>query len=375
MNVICADSVSYGVEAFSDFGRVEMVPEARIDAAVVREADVVVTRSKTRLNPELLQGSRVRFAGTCTAGTDHVDLEGLEDLGIAFSAAPGCNANAVSEYVLAALLEIQLEQGFRLKDLTLGIVGHGQVGTRVDAKWTALGGRVLRNDPPKEASGSPGPYVDLETLLETSDVVTLHVPLIEDGPWPTRNLLSVEGVARMKPGAVLLNACRGEAMEGSAVLNAREKGLLSGLVLDVWDPEPSIPPELLQVADFGTPHIAGHSLEGKVNGTRLVRDALSRRMENPVPDWDPGTLMPPAPNPVCPLPPEGTLEERLRIAVRACYDIRRDDQLLRNGDGALGERFTFQRRNYPLRREFDATRLTGVRPEEASLFRMLGFAV
>ncbi len=375
MNVICADSVSYGQEAFAAFGNVTLVPENRIHADRVRGADAVVTRSKTRLDPTLLEGSGVQFAGTCTAGTDHVDIAGLEDLGITFSAAPGCNANAVSEYVLAALLEIQLEQGFRLQDLTLGIVGHGQVGTRVDAKWTALGGRVLRNDPPKAAAGAPGPFVDLETLLRESDVVTLHVPLIEAGPWPTRDLLSEEAVRKLKPGAILINACRGEAMNGSAVLDARQSGALSALILDVWDPEPSIPLDLLAVSDFATPHIAGHSLEGKVNGTSQVREALRQAMQADVPDWDAKAQMPAALNPECVLPETGSLEERLRTAVRACYDLRKDDEMLRQGSGDIGERFTFLRRNYPHRREFDATRLIGVPVEEETLFRALGFGV
>lgn len=370
MKLICANSVSLGREAFSSLGELNLLAEGEIDAAAVRDADAVITRSKTRLNRGLFAGSTVSFAGTCTAGTDHADRQALSDLGIRFASAPGCNANAVSEYVLAALLELP---GFCFEGKTVGIIGHGQVGTRVEKKLKALGCRVLLNDPPKEAAGACGPYTPLRELLRESDVVTLHVPLVEEGPHPTRMLLGEKETALLRKGAVLINACRGEVMSGPAVKRARDAGQLSGLVLDVWDPEPEIPRELLSAADLATPHIAGHSVEGKVNGTRQIREQLVEVFGLACESWDPRPLMPAPAQAEVDLSGGKSLEERLRLAVRACYDIRFDDRLLREEDGDLAERFVRQRRNYRDRREFSATRVTGVPSEEVALFKALGF--
>lgn len=371
MKVVVADSVTLGKEAFEDLGEVEVIPETAITAESVRDADAVVTRSKTRLNPALFEGSTVRFAGTCTAGIDHADPAGLAKLGIHFAFAPGCNANAVSEVVLAALLE----SGQEIRGKTVGIVGHGQVGTRVDRKLTALGCRVLRNDPPKQQRGKSGPFVDLNTLCRESDVLTLHVPLVEEGPHPTRRLIGEAEIATLKPGAMLINACRGEVLDGEAACVARARGDLSWLVLDVWDPEPDIPVLQLAVTDLASPHVAGHSVEGKVNGTRQIREALIEHFRLKAAPWDPEPLMPRPEQPQVVLSAAGTLEERLRTCVRACIDVHRDDHDLREGETPMKERFTTLRRNYRDRREFPATRVLGLREEERELYRTLGFRV
>jgi erythronate-4-phosphate dehydrogenase len=257
----------------------------------------------------------------------------------------------------------------------VGIIGHGEVGTRVDRKLTAVGCRVLRSDPPREKSGAKGPYVPLETVVQESDIVTLHVPLVEDGPTPTRNLLGAEQIARLKPGALLLNACRGEALDAEAACAARAAGAISWLVLDVWDPEPGIPPLQLAAADVGTPHIAGHSVEGKVNGTRQIREAVIAHFGLDADVWDPEPLMPGAEQPAVVLSGDGSLEERLRTTVRACYDIHLDDRDLREGTDPMNERFTRLRRSYRHRREFSATKVLGLKEDEKDLYRELGFQV
>ncbi|MGA0334375.1 MAG: 4-phosphoerythronate dehydrogenase [Kiritimatiellia bacterium] len=347
--------------------------EKQINAAVAAGASALIARSKTRLNRELLEGSGVQFAGTCTAGTDHADEAALRELGIHFASAPGCNANAVSEYVLAALLQAP---GFEFSGKTVGIIGCGQVGSRVETKLQALGCRILKNDPPKAAAtGDADSYVDLETLLRESDVLTLHVPLVEEGPFPTRNLLGREEIGKIKPGAVLINACRGEVMDGEAVREARQRGALSWLVLDVWDPEPEIPPALLRAADLATPHIAGHSVEGKVNGTRQIREQFVEFFGLDAAPWDPLPLLPAPGCKVLDLGESGDFLSRLRRAVEACYEIRVDDDALRSGEGPLAERFVDQRQHYRDRREFSATRILGLRAEELPVYRTLGFRV
>jgi erythronate-4-phosphate dehydrogenase len=369
MNLLCATSVSLGKEAFSPLGRLTLLPEGDITPEAVREMDAVITRSKTRLNPRLAEGSRLRFAGTCTAGIDHADPEGLAALGVHFASAPGCNANAVSEYVVAALLESRPVTDFRFAGKTIGIIGCGEVGSRVEKKARALGMTVLRNDPPKAARGEPGPWTDLPDLLAEADVITLHVPLVEDGPWPTRALIGERELARTRPGMILINACRGEVTDNTALFQARTAGHLAWLVLDVWDPEPGLPPDLLAAADLASAHIAGHSVEGKVNGTRQIHDALCKHVNIPHP-WDPTPLLPPPEHPVVELT-TGDFEDRLAQAVTACYDIRTDDRLLRQNPAE----FNTLRRSYRDRREFSATALQGCTAEEIPVFRALGFAV
>ncbi|MCC5849314.1 MAG: 4-phosphoerythronate dehydrogenase [Verrucomicrobia bacterium] len=374
MNLICASSVTFAGSAFGPLGSLTLLPEGEITTERVRDADAVITRSKTKLNRALFEGSRVKLAGTCTAGTDHADAEGLAALGIHFASAPGCNANAVSEYVVAALLEAYADHGFTFADKTLGVVGHGEVGSRVARKAEALGMKVLRNDPPKAESGVPGPWTDLDELVARADVLTLHVPLVETGPWPTRNLLSAPRLANMKPGAVLINACRGEVLDGPAAAEARSAGRLSWLVLDVWDPEPDFPLEMMAAADLATPHIAGHSVEGKVNGTRQIFEALCAHFDLRR-QWDPLPLMPPPLTERVRLPGEGDFETRLRHAVRACYELREDDRALRASSENPGARFTKLRRNYRDRREFSATTVTGLRGEEREIYAALGFQI
>lgn len=372
MKIICANSVTLGESAFAGFGELVLPSEGDINADRVRDADAVVTRSKTPLNADLLAGSTVRFAGTCTAGIDHACLPELAELGIQFASAPGCNANAVSEYVVAALLEAP---GFTFAEKTIGIIGHGEVGSRVDRKLAALGCRILRYDPPKAQAGAAGPYVDLARLLREADVVTLHVPLVEDGPFPTRGLLGTKEIGELKKGVILINACRGEAVDSEALRAARQSGQVSWLVLDVWDPEPQVPLGLLEVADLATPHIAGHSVEGKVNGTRQIREQLIAHFSLEMPGWDPTPLMPAPLHTQIQLPEAGSLESRLRQAVRACYEIRRDDRDLRTESGDIGKLFVKLRRNYRDRREFAATRVSGFTPDELPIYKALGFMV
>ena len=358
MKIVCAHSVTAAKEAFSCIGgeatELVIVPEAEIANEQVRGADALITRSKTQVTRELVQGSGLKFYATCTAGTDHVDAAALADEGIAWADAKGCNANAVSEYVTAALLYFASRYGLDLREQTLGIVGHGHVGRAVEAKARTLGMKVLLNDPPVGHEGGEIAYVSLDEILAESTILSLHVPLVEDGPWPTRQLLNTENLRGCRP-QYLINACRGEVVETAALL---ERSPFRAMVLDVWDPEPAYPTALFDRVDFGSPHVAGHSVEGKIMGTAIAYEKLCAHFER-VPIWDPAAHLPPLDD-VLDVSKAARIHPKraLRAAVAACVNLRTDHNLMAMWPAEeRAARFTNRRRNYPLRREFGACRV------------------
>ena len=363
MKIVCATSLTAGEAVFRTVGEVVPVPETEITRSVLADAEVLVIRSKTRVNRDLLAGTPVRYVGTATAGTDHLDLAFLGEAGIAWTAAPGCNANAVSEYVLAAALHMVRRRGMLLSDLAVGIVGVGQVGSRVEAKARALGLRVLPNDPPRALREANHDLLGLPEVLAEADLLTLHVPLNEDGPFRTRRLADHRFFEGLKRGCLFVNASRGEVVDAAALRQALDRDVVRGAVLDVWEREPRVPPDLLGRVDLGTPHIAGHSFEGKIDGTLMVYEDLCRFLEVPVDASVYRHRDPEGGTPAMELDGRGRLEQDiLGEAVRAAYDIARDDADLRNTmDLPEAERaaaFNRLRRDYRMRREFPCTRLT-----------------
>lgn len=232
-----------------------------IDSEMVRDADAMVIRTRTRCNKSLLEGSKVKVISTATIGMDHIDADYCREAGIAFFNAPGCNADAVMEYVFAALNAVSAKKGLDLQGRTLGVIGVGHVGSKVADMGLRRGFKVLKSDPPREkAEGSSG-FTPLNEILSQADIVTLHIPL-----W-TENVdfAGKEFFAALKPGAVFINASRGEVVDECALKAAAPK--LGAVVLDVFRNEPNIDRELLEMADIVTPHIAGYSNVGKINGT------------------------------------------------------------------------------------------------------------
>lgn len=266
------------------FAEVDYRKGAEIDAAALKQASALLVRTRTRCDAGLLEGSAVRFVGSATIGADHVDRAALERLGIAFANVPGCNSGGVLQYVFTALYGLVVRgtrvlkpspQGQWAQGKTFGVIGVGHVGSKVARLARFLGYRVLLCDPPREraeyAGRSDSPFVPLACLLSQSDVVAVHVPLDES----TRGMIGTDFLSVMRPGAILINASRGEVADGKALVRACRQGCLGGLVLDVWPHEPELDRELLACADVATPHIAGYSLEGKINGTNGVVRALA----------------------------------------------------------------------------------------------------
>lgn len=384
LRLVADANMPYAEAALGRFGVVTCVPGRAISREMLADADALFVRSVTRVGRALLEGTPVRFVGSATAGTDHVDLAALEALGVGFAAAPGSNAASVVDYVLAALLATLAARGEGLERApghprTLGIVGVGAVGGRLARRAEALGLRVLRCDPPLAAQAAAAQasaavrYVSLDELLREADVVSLHTPLTEGGAYPTRGLVDARALAAMRPGAWLVNAARGAVVQGRALEHALARGAPAEAILDVWEGEPAPDPALVRAVRFGTPHIAGYAYDGKVEGTRMVADAfgawLAAQGLAAPPPWDPGPALGQVPPPMLAPPPApdappGAPETAawLDALVRQAYDLRADDARFRAamlGQGGAApdparraEAFTALRAHYPERRLF-----------------------
>jgi erythronate-4-phosphate dehydrogenase len=371
MKTVVAETVLLGREAFETLGEVVVIPDRQIGPEHLNDTELLIIRSKNNVTPELLAGSAVRFVGTATAGFEHLNFHNLEQCGIGWTAAPGCNADSVADYMTAALLTLHSRHNIELDGKTLGIIGVGQVGSRVAKRAEALGLRVLLNDPPRAAREGAEQLQSLETLLAESDIVTLHVPLIKEKPCPTLRMADGRFFEQMKRGAVFINAARGQALDSDALLQAIGSGIVSHAVLDVWDPEPAIRADMLAAATIGTPHIAGHSFEGKLNGTIQVYHEACAFLEIP-PRWDPAPLLPAVTVPELKIDSRGKTDlEVLAETVTAAYDITDDHLALEEI-----EQFDKLRTNYRVRREFKNTAvfLSENRPELLKKIVRAGFS-
>ncbi|HUI09520.1 MAG TPA: 4-phosphoerythronate dehydrogenase [Bacteroidota bacterium] len=370
-------NIPLAASAFGGLGEVRLLETTAVTPEAVRDAGALVIRSETKVGPGLLDGSSVRFVGSATIGTDHCDLNYLRSHGITFTSAPGSNANSVKEYILAALLALARRGGFELRGRTLGVVGVGNVGRRVAAVGRALGMRVLLNDPPRERAEGGEEFLPLDALME-ADILTLHVPLTREGKDATFHLFDERRLGAMKPGAILMNTSRGAVAETRALAASLNAGRLLAAVLDVWEGEPRIDADLLRLVTLGTSHIAGYSLDGKVNAVGLVRAALCA-WRGQSPSWDPVPEIPPAPTGTVTLCAGETPERSLERAVTAAYDIEQDDRnlraLLEAPPEDRGGAFMRLRTGYRLRREFAATHvvLPGENPGLAGVLSAVGF--
>lgn len=379
LKIVADANIPLLAEALGPLGEVVALPAERITAEAVRAADALLVRSVTKVGPALLGSSAVRFVATATIGFDHVDLAYLASRGIGFAYAPGSNARSVAEYVLAAVFTLAGAGGWRVADKVLGIVGCGNVGGRLARMAEALGLRVLRNDPPLARRTRDPRYVPLEALAE-ADIVTFHVPLSRQGPDATHHMISERLLAGLKRGAAVINTSRGSVADPAALKKAADSGHAAALVLDVWEGEPNIDLDLLGRVRLATPHIAGYSYDGKVNGTRMVLDALCRHF-GIVRPWDPAPLLPPPPVPRVRLAAGAAAQAALAQAIRAAYDIEADDARLRAAADeppeARGRFFTNLRKTYPVRREFPfvTVELAGRDPAVESALRALDFPV
>jgi erythronate-4-phosphate dehydrogenase len=354
--LIIADRNIANVEAaFAAFGEVRVYDGRALKRAVVRDADILLVRSVTRVDAGLLADSKVKFIGSATVGLEHIDQVYLRRRGIGFAHAAGSSTRAVVEYVLSAMLTLADRQGWVLANKTVGVVGCGRIGGELIRILRLLGVRCLCNDPPRQAAGHAGAWLDLPALLQQADMVSLHVPLSVRGAWPTRQLVDRAFIRALKPGAIVINTARGAVLDGAALLPRLQAREIHA-VLDVWENEPGIHAELLAATDLATPHIAGYSLEAKLAGTyMLYRQACAYFKMAPLPVLE---KLEPPPAAKLTVPVQLTGQAALAQLVAQAYDITADDAPLRalaSADSQTrAQGFDALRRDYPLRREFAA---------------------
>jgi erythronate-4-phosphate dehydrogenase len=360
MNIIADENIPFVAECFSSIGEVETIPGREITPGVIADADVLLVRSITPLSADLLAGSKVRFVGTATIGFDHIDIEYLRRNNIGFASAPGSNANSAAEYVIAALLNIAEQHSIDLEGKSIGIVGVGNVGSRVAKKCLALGMKTYLNDPPLQRQTGDSKYLPIEQLFDC-DFITLHTPLTFEGEDKTFHLADKSFFNLLKKGCVFINASRGGVVDSGALKTAIEESRLQATALDVWENEPNIDAELLEMVDIGTPHIAGYSLDGKVAAMIMIYKAACKYFGLET-KYDIDSFLPEPAVPELKINPDcGSGQDVLLGIVKKIYNIKADDirlrRMLEESAKEGGKYFDSLRRNYPVRREFQNTQI------------------
>ena len=356
LNIIVDENIVFAKEAFALFGNVTLLSGREINNSILKDADILIVRSITKVDKELVKNTPVKFVGTATIGTDHIDLEYLKKNKIAFADAKGCNAYSVAEYLVVSLLNLSVRFNFTLKEKSIGIVGVGNVGSKVAKFADALGMKVLLNDPPLQRAGNNNSFVSLDEILN-ADIITLHVPLNLSGIDRTYHLFDKKKLMGLKDGTILINTSRGAVIKNQELLEIIDTKKLK-VVLDVWENEPDINIDLLNKVIIGTPHIAGYSLEGKINGTKMIFDALADYLNLNISF----NFTKEAPkNSLLSFEKSETIEKDLDQIVSKIYPIGRDDKLMRKMlDMSREERikyFDLLRKDYPIRREFNNYRI------------------
>ncbi len=352
MNIVADENIPLLNEFFADFGTITTLPGRNMTAKDLRDADALLVRSVTQVNSELLKmSSKLSYVGTATIGTDHIDLNYLRQTGIGFSSSPGCNAQAVVNYVLSALCVLIENRQQALTDLTVAIVGVGNVGFKLRQQLELLGIKVLAVDPFKKED-QVGVLVSLDVALQ-ADVLCLHTPLTKAGKYPTQHLIGAAELAQMKPNACLLNAGRGPVVDNQALLKHLKDNPNFEAILDVWETEPEPSLELLDKCLLATPHIAGYSLDGKMRGTEMIYQGLCEHLGVPVKHLL-QNFMPELGVKNIEFSKQLSNEQRFRTAVRAYYDVRDDDGRMRyamHNSNNKAVTFDSLRKSYPLRRD------------------------
>ncbi len=372
MKIIADENMPFAERLFQQFGEVQLVDGRSLSCERLRDADILLIRSVTKVNEALLKKcEQLKFVGTATIGTDHIDQTYLSSLNIPFANAPGCNAVAVGEFAFIVMLELGHRFGESLKTKTVGIVGAGNTGSALERCLQAYGVKTLLCDPIKQAEGDEREFAELDSIIEQCDVISLHVPLTKEGEYKTLALFDEHKLKQIKSGAWLVNCCRGEVIDNQALLKIKQRRDDLKVALDVWAGEPVPMRELIGYADFATPHIAGYSIEGKARGTFILYQRVCELLEQR-PETRLGDLLPEFEFTGLTIDKSVTERELLRL-VRLVYDLRDDDQRFRKLNFADAG-FDKMRKSHRHRREFSALKLKSRIQSELNWLNRLGFS-
>lgn len=374
MKILADAHIPYLRGVAEQFGDVEYLSGNQFSRETIKDKDALIVRTVTHFGEEILSGTNVKLICSATIGYDHIDTEYCDTHNIAWRTAPGCNANSVEQYVTASLLHLADKYQFDLKEKTIGIVGVGNVGSKVEISCKKLGMRILLNDPPrykreKRRGGEKAIFVDLETIKRESDIITLHTPLTKTGKYKTYHLADERFFDTLGKKPFIINSCRGSVVDNVALKNALKSKKVSGAVIDCWENEPDINTELLQLVDIATPHIAGYSADGKWTATKMSLENLNNFFGSGI---DPIKLMPlPSPenmvinlNGIAPT-------NQLAYAIWHTYNPMQETKNLQENPN----KFYWFRSNYPLRREYYAYEVKNASPEIVPVLKQLGFNV
>lgn len=368
MKILADAHIPYLKGVAEQLGEVHYLPGNEFNKESIKDKNALIVRTVTHFGEEILAGSNVKLICSATIGYDHIDTHYCDTHGIAWRTAPGCNANSVEQYVTASLLYLAQKHTFDLKEKTIGIIGVGNVGSKVEAVCKKLGMRVLLNDPPREKRERDTVFVSLEKIKEESDIITLHTPLIKGGAHKTFHLANEAFFNELERKPFIINSCRGSVIDNQALKAAIKKNTISGVVLDCWENEPTIDSELLELADIATPHIAGYSADGKWTATKMSIENLKRFFQSPT---EPQFQKLPAPtHPIINLQ-EIPAENQLSHAVWHTYNPMKETIDLKSAP----EKFSHFRSHYPLRREYKAYTVTNADASVAKLLQLIGFNI
>lgn len=379
MKILLEESLLYAKEFFNSFGECVMYSGATVKPEDVQHAEALIVRSTTQVDAQLLHlNTALKFVGTATAGADHLDTAYLEQRNVTVQTAAGCNAVAVTEYVLSALLHLAVKRRFVLRDKTVGIVGAGYIGSLLFERLSALGVATKLCDPPLEETGDARNFAGLDEIM-ACDIISLHVPLTFDSHtrWPTFHLFNKARLGSLSDDQILINACRGEVIDNHALLQLKQQGREFAVVMDVWENEPGIDFELAQRVEIATGHIAGHSLEGKGRGTEMMFRAWSQ-IANRESSFELAQFLPPVQQSVLQPVSDTSDDEAWLSVVRQVYDIEQDSRLFLQTVKS-GDAFRHYRKNYAVRREFGSFAVNVGAPSDptyasaAKAFLALGF--
>lgn len=374
MKIVADRNIPALSDLLSGAGTLSYFSERNPPKDLLADADALLVRSVTNVDETLLrQAPRLKFVASATIGTEHIDLNAIAERGIGFAHAPGANAESVGEYVLCAVLAwLQKKSLYSVDEVDVAIVGAGHTGKATGKRLQALGLNVHYYDPPLCKKGVKFVHDHWQRVL-TADIISCHVPLTHNGDFPTRHLFESTALQSLHSRQLLVNASRGAVIDNHALLERAEQGERPSLVLDVWENEPDVLNALVPYIDIATPHIAGHSLEGKVGGAVMIADALlayfnknagkTRSQVLPLVDWPVRDAE------------ELSSFELLSAWIKTHFDLHRDDALFRE-QGTTPEGFDSLRRNYRKespRREFINQMVTCHNSEQYIQFLQLGF--